>query len=112
MRYRCRDLPALFRTPVGRSQIRMGIARRLWPVYARAARRHRRTLVRETRVVSVVGSFGKTSTTRAVAVALGLEPPESGANCYIPLAKRILGIRPGDGQVMAVGAASAATCFV
>lgn len=68
----------------------------MWPVYARAARRHRRTLVRETRVVSVVGSFGKTSTTRAVAVALGLEPPESGANCYIPLAKRILGIRPGD----------------
>src|SRR5262245_32170054 len=37
-----------------------------------AARIHRATLVRRTRVIAVIGSYGKTTTTRAVHAALGI----------------------------------------
>lgn len=43
------------------------------PLTWRMAWLYRRTLLRRTRVVVVVGSFGKTTTTRAVAAALGPE---------------------------------------
>jgi len=62
------------------------------------ARFHRRTFARRTRVVAVVGSFGKTTTTRAIACALGL--PERlgrfGWNDDVALADNILQMRPRD----------------
>lgn len=70
MRYRLSDIPALFATPAGRIQLKGGIAYRLWPLLAPLARLYRRTAVRNTRVIAVVGSFGKSTTTRAVAAAL------------------------------------------
>jgi UDP-N-acetylmuramoyl-tripeptide--D-alanyl-D-alanine ligase len=97
VRYRWRDLPALARTPVGRAQIRKGIARRTWPVVRRAAALHRQTRGRRCRVVAVVGSFGKTTTARGAAAALGLDAAEVPAgNAYLAIARRILGIRPAD----------------
>jgi len=57
---------------------------------------YRRTLVRRTRVVAVVGSFGKTTTARAVSAALGLPSPRHvGWNAGVALAVAVLRIRPG-----------------
>ncbi len=77
MRYRWRDIPALFATPVGRAQLIEGINYRLWPVSSRLARVYRRTLVRRTRVVVIVGSSGKSTTVRAVAAAIDLPPADT-----------------------------------
>lgn len=51
----------------------------------------RRTVARRTRVIVVVGTYGKTTTTRAIRAALGLPPSpwvEANANCLalVPLA--------------------------
>lgn len=70
MRYRWRDVASLFATPVGRAQLIEGVNYRLWPVSSRLARVYRRTLVRRTRVVVIVGSSGKSTTVRAVAAAM------------------------------------------
>lgn len=97
MRFRIRDLPAMLRTPAGRMHVRQGIAYRSWPLLSPLARMYRRTLVRETRVVAVVGSFGKSTTTRAVAAALGV--PERGSmlsNSWSWIAFALLCIRPGQ----------------
>ena len=77
MRYRWRDIPALFATAAGRGQIVEGVRYRAWPVTSRLARAWRRTLARRTRVVAVVGSAGKSTTVRAVAAALGIAPSDT-----------------------------------
>ncbi|HEX7009672.1 MAG TPA: Mur ligase family protein [Phycisphaeraceae bacterium] len=53
----------------------------------------RRTLLRRQRVVAVIGSYGKTTTTRAVKLALGLpDPPwtSDGRNAYAMVAEQLL----------------------
>ncbi|HVS02842.1 MAG TPA: Mur ligase family protein [Thermoanaerobaculia bacterium] len=67
-------LLGLARTPVGRRQLRRGLAWMAWPLAYPAAWLYRRLALRRTTVIAVVGSYGKTTTTRAVAAALGLEP--------------------------------------
>ena len=98
MYYRLRDIPALVRTPLGRMQLVSGTyGFRAWPLLSRLAIVHRRTLARKTRVVAVVGSFGKTTTARAVSVSLGREPhPRVGFNFLGFLADAVLRIRPRD----------------
>jgi UDP-N-acetylmuramyl pentapeptide synthase len=97
MRFRIRDLPAMLRTPAGRMHVRQGIAYRSWPLLSRLARLYRHTLVRDTRVIAVAGSFGKSTTTRATAAALGV--PEHGAmlsNSWFWIAFALFRIRPGQ----------------
>lgn len=97
MRFRLRDLPAMLRTPAGRMHVRQGIAYRSWPLLSRLARLYRYTLVRKTRVIAVVGSFGKSTTTRAIAAALGV--PEHGSmlsNSWSWIAFALMRIRPGQ----------------
>jgi UDP-N-acetylmuramyl pentapeptide synthase len=97
MRFRLRDLPAMLRTPAGRMHVRQGIAYRSWPLLSRLARLYRHTLVRKTRVIAVVGSFGKSTTTRAIAAALGV--PERGSmlsNSWSWIAFALMRIRPGQ----------------
>ena len=65
-KYRPSDLVHLLRTPLGRIQFWNGVYYRLWPLLSRLARIYRRAYVSRTRVVAVVGSFGKTTTTRMV----------------------------------------------
>ncbi|HVU26115.1 MAG TPA: Mur ligase family protein [Opitutus sp.] len=48
--------------------------------YFAVARLHRRTVGRQRRIVVVVGTYGKTTTTRAVLRALGLPPRDAAAN--------------------------------
>ena len=71
MIYRLASLPALLRTPVGRAKVREGCYCQAWPLLSGLARAYRLRLARQTRVVAVVGSFGKTTTARTVAAALG-----------------------------------------
>ncbi len=95
MRYRPHELVALLRTPAGRLQMRAGLLYRLWPLLSRLAMLHRRTLARDVRVIAVVGSLGKSTTTRAVAAALGL-PAHPGMlrNAWSSLALAILRLTP------------------
>ena len=57
---------------VGRRELGYGGLNKAWPLLRRAAVVHRRTFGAPTRVVAVVGSFGKTTTARCVVAALDL----------------------------------------
>src|SRR5271166_2821155 len=95
MRFRVSDIPEMLRTPVGRFLLRQAINYRTWPLTSPVARLYRATIVRRTRVIAVVGSFGKSTTLRAVCAALGL-PPHPGmlGNAWGSVASAILRIRP------------------
>jgi UDP-N-acetylmuramoyl-tripeptide--D-alanyl-D-alanine ligase len=86
-------------------EFRNGIRYRLWPVYSRLARAYRATLLRRTRLVAVVGSYGKTTTTRAVLAALGSRTHQTlGRNCWNHLPDAVLHMRPADrSAVLEVG---------
>ena len=93
MRYRLNDIPSMLRTPAGRKQLSDGVVYRLWPVLSRLARIDRRTRLSKTRVIAVVGSFGKSTTMRAVALALGVTPTQSAlANAWSLVALAVLRI--------------------
>lgn len=95
MRYRLRDIPDLMRSPLGRRQLRSSIRQFLWPVLKRLAMLYRLTLIRRTRIVAVVGSFGKTTTTRTLCAAIGCPLLAArGANAGSSLAESLLRIRP------------------
>jgi UDP-N-acetylmuramyl pentapeptide synthase len=97
MRYRLKDVPAMLGTPAGRRQIADGIAFRAWPLMSRLARLYRCTIARRTRVVAVVGSFGKSTTMRAVAAALAAPAPRSmTGNAWTSVALAILRLRPSQ----------------
>ena len=74
-RYQLRDLPARLPTPLGRWRLSTSAVYHAWPLLAGPAALYRRTPVRATRVVSVTGSFGRTTTARAIEAALGGSPP-------------------------------------
>ena len=59
------------RTAPGRKRLILGAVFRSWRILFPIAAVFRRTVLRRIRVVAVVGSFGKTTTTRAVHSALG-----------------------------------------
>lgn len=97
MRYRLRDVPALLRTVPGRRRLMSTVAHHAWPILAGPAAAHRRSLARGTRVVAVTGSFGKTTTARAVATALGGQPrSDIGRNTKAFVALAVLRIKPGQ----------------
>ncbi len=101
MKYSPKQLIDLLRTPLGRQQIVAGLRYRAWPAYAAAARVHRARLPATTRVVAVVGTFGKTTTSRAVRAALGLDPAgHVSGNCWDHVARRVLAARAGDRDVV------------
>jgi UDP-N-acetylmuramoyl-tripeptide--D-alanyl-D-alanine ligase len=91
------NVPTLLRTPIGRIIIRHGVADRLWPLLRVLSTLYRRTLIRQTRLVAVVGSFGKTTATRALRAAVGSPWSHVDAgNSRSYLAKAVLRIRPRD----------------
>ena len=95
MRFRVTDIPEMLRTPVGRFLLLQAINYRAWPLTSLAARLYRMTIARHTRVIAVVGSFGKSTTLRAVCAALGL-PARPGmlGNAWSSVANAMLSIRP------------------
>src|SRR5262245_6889901 len=86
-------------TPVGRIRLRLALVRRAWPVLAPPAALYRRTVARRTRLVAVTGTFGKTTTTRAVMAALGQSGPLR-PNYGGFVAAALLGVRPGQRQAV------------
>ena len=79
----------------GRKRLLLAAFFYTWPLLFPLASAYRRTFVRRTRVVTVVGSFGKTTTARAVSAALGLPRDLKGWNAGAFLAAGLLRIRPG-----------------
>jgi UDP-N-acetylmuramyl pentapeptide synthase len=71
VRVRATDVLRLLATPLGRLHLGAAVPDRAWPLLATLAGVYRSTLVRRTRIVAVVGSLGKTTTTRAVRAVLG-----------------------------------------
>ena len=97
MAYKWRNIPALLRTPLGRIQFIHALRYRSWPVLSCAANLHRRLFARKTRLVVVVGSFGKTTTTRSILTVLGKHVPDiSTGNIWDSVALNMLRIRPTD----------------
>ncbi len=61
---------AFLRTPLWRTELRRVVVLLAWSVMARVARVWLATVARNVRVVAVVGTYGKTTTARAVAAVL------------------------------------------
>ena len=92
------DLPHLLKTHPGRWELARGFVCRAWPCLRFMAHAYRCTLIRDTRLVAVVGSLGKTTTTRAVAQVLGGRNmgPRFASNQFGFLAANLLAISPGQ----------------
>jgi len=105
MFFKFRDMPSLLRTPTGRKEMCYGAFRTMWPLLSPIARVWRRTIARRTRVVVVVGSVGKTTTTQVVGTVLcGGDYRVQERNYLSFTAAAILGIRRGDPHaVMEIG---------
>ena len=87
----------LSRTAFGRYRLRISAYARFPGFVWVLAILYRRTLIRRVRLVVVVGSFGKTTTTRAIGAALGVRSPSCRVgNSGVALADALLRIRPGD----------------
>jgi UDP-N-acetylmuramyl pentapeptide synthase len=101
---RLRRFAELLRTRVGCVELGYAGLNKAWPFLSVLAESHRRTLGRRTRIVAVVGSFGKTTTARCIAAALGLHEREPRDNCRSHLALAVLA-RTGRGKcaVLEVG---------
>lgn len=85
-----------FQTAPGRKRFRHAVFFRVSGALIPIAALYRRTLIRRTRIIAVVGSFGKTTTTQVVYSALGLSGRfPRGWNFGIYLAIEMLHFRPG-----------------
>ena len=71
MSRRWKKIPDFFGNPIGRRRLLSGLKGRAWPILLPVATFYRRTFVRKVRIVAVVGSFGKSTTMRAITMALG-----------------------------------------
>ncbi len=100
---RPRDLWDLLWTRPGRERLWNAASWLAWPVLGTLASVRRRTVLGGTKVVAIVGSYGKTTTTRAVARALGVEEPSGGRNSWSHLARKVLRHRAGHPLVIEVG---------
>ncbi|MBD3383815.1 hypothetical protein GF407_02710 [candidate division KSB1 bacterium] len=97
MRYTISDLYYLWKTPVGRIQFFHGIFQRSWPVLWMIAFLYRRLFLRKVKIIVVIGSYGKTTTLRAIKTVL--RRPLSRfyqGNCWSYVAAAVLRIRPGE----------------
>jgi UDP-N-acetylmuramoyl-tripeptide--D-alanyl-D-alanine ligase len=106
---RVRKIIVLLGDQVGRSELRFHLLRRLWPVLQCTARIYRKRVVRNVKIVAIIGSLGKTTTTNAVRCALGLrQNSDFTSNAWSSLALKMLKIKPSQKyEVIEVGIGSA-----
>jgi UDP-N-acetylmuramoyl-tripeptide--D-alanyl-D-alanine ligase len=83
---RLRRFAQLLSTRVGCVELWYAGMNKAWPVLSALAQAHRRTLGKRTKLVAVVGSFGKTTTARCIAAALDLPDRQPRDNCRSHLA--------------------------
>jgi len=85
----------MIRTKKGRKRLKDSALYRLRFLILPIAFLYRKTIIRHVKVIAVVGSFGKTTTTRAIAAALGINPEKyQGFNNSVFLAAELLNIYP------------------
>jgi len=77
MRYSIRQLILLGTTPLGRRQFREGLFQSMWPLLEPFGRLYRKTVLRHSLVAVIVGSLGKTTTSRALHVLMDLPPDKN-----------------------------------
>ncbi len=95
MRYRWSEVPFLFTSSIGRRRLTAAARHYAWPVVAPIASLYRRTLLRNTKVVTITGSFAKTTTARCVMAALQeQENPRIGGNSWTSQALAVLRTPP------------------
>ncbi len=83
------------------SRLAQGMPFLTWPLLRHAGKLYRMTAARRVRVVAVVGSLGKTTTSRAVDAALGLTVrPGTERNAFSCIAMDLLGVRPWDNHAV------------
>jgi UDP-N-acetylmuramoyl-tripeptide--D-alanyl-D-alanine ligase len=90
-----REIPQLLRTPFGRMELWKECLTRSWPVLSRLARWYRRFVLRRTCIIAITGTYGKTTTQRAITVALGMKPDRvEKSSSQSGVAKALLLTRP------------------
>jgi UDP-N-acetylmuramoyl-tripeptide--D-alanyl-D-alanine ligase len=86
-----REIPQLLRTPFGRMELWKESLDRSWPVLREVTKWYRRLVLRRTCIIVVTGTYGKTTTQRAITAALGMEPDAvERANFQSGVAKALL----------------------
>lgn len=101
MSYSLRDIPKLIDSPAGRWHLWGSLIVNLRPVLVPIAGVYRRLFLRNTRIAVVTGSFGKTTTTRALKAALFRDPnSQSNCNPESRVALEILRLRPSVQRVV------------
>jgi len=65
------QIPFLMRTQLGRRRLIVDTCKSMWPMTRRLASWYRSTLARRVRLIAVVGSYGKTTTVRAISAGIG-----------------------------------------
>ncbi len=100
MRYRWKNLPSLLISRQGRKSLFSGQLARFWPLIRIFTAMYRRTVLRKVRVAVVIGSLGKSTTARAVAVALGHRQPDGISNSRNALAFDLLGHSPKNSHAV------------
>lgn len=70
MRYKLRDLPGLLATSQGRRSLFLGQVSRFWPAFRLLAGQHRKYRLKNTRIIAIIGSLGKTTTARTSAAVV------------------------------------------
>ena len=100
--HRIREISALPFAAMGRRRLWMATRAYAWPVTFPLASVYRKTVIRRAPVIAVVGSFGKTTTARAVAAAFGQDPAhfEWGLNHQGFLAEALLRAKPGGNVIV------------
>ncbi len=91
----CRYILVSLRTPIQRARLRISVLARLGRLPWWLATLYRRVLIPHVKIVAVVGSFGKTTTRRTIAAALGDQSPDQDDwNARAAIAYSVLRIRP------------------
>jgi UDP-N-acetylmuramoyl-tripeptide--D-alanyl-D-alanine ligase len=100
--HRIGEIAALPFSAMGRKRLWVGVRLRVWPFSYPLASFYRRFIIRRTHVICVIGSFGKTTTTRAVATVLGQSSSRLGwgFNARGLLAEEVLRIRRRSPRVV------------
>jgi len=70
MRYKLRELPGLLTTSQGRRSLFLGQVSRFWPAFRLLAGQHRKYRLKNTRIIAIIGSLGKTTTARTSAAVV------------------------------------------
>ena len=104
MRYRLRRLPDVIRA-FGLTEVTEGLVSSAWLFLFGLAQAHRRMLLRSTRFVAVVGTYGKTTTARAVSAVLLGAPRVNSAWSGAALA--VLATPPGQRHAVVEAAINA-----